>query len=174
MSFSGFPTGFSLGSLLGEFDPNTVAFNPQGDFSVGDFAPMDEGPFSGPYSTAYGPETPQNGFGRFMEGLGSFAEGITPVLTGVDDVARAGMGLPPRIRYSDGSRRQAGEGLGAFIERQRSMLDSARSAFQPSRPVQSEAENMSKDLQIALPNRMAAVFSEGLGSGASNFLRGLQ
>jgi hypothetical protein len=174
MSFSGFPAGFSLGSLIGEFDPNAVSFNPQGDFSVGDFAPMDEGPFNSPYSTVYEPEIPQTGFGRFVEGLGSFAEGVTPILTGVDDIARAGMGLPPRIRYGDGSRRQAGEGLGSFMERQRSMLDSARSAFQPSRPVQSEAENMSRDLQIALPNRMAAVFSEGLGSGASNFLRGLQ
>jgi hypothetical protein len=174
MSFSGFPTGFSLGSLIGDFDPNASSFNPQGEFSVGDFAPMDEGIFNSPFSTVYEPEAPQTGFGQFMKGLGSFAEDITPILTGVDDVARAGMGLPPRIRYGDGSRRQAGEGLGDFVERQRSMLESARSAFQPSRPVQSEADNISRDLQIALPNRMADVFSQGLGSGASNFLRGLQ
>jgi hypothetical protein len=104
----------------------------------------------------------------FIRGLGNFAEEITPILGGTDDIIRAIKGMPRRAN------RYAGEGLGEYVERQRGMMKRAQEAFRPSRPVQSEAENISRDLQIALPERMAAVFSEGLGSGASNFLRGLQ
>jgi hypothetical protein len=64
--------------------------------------------------------------------------------------------------------------LGGYVDRQRAMMEGAQQAFKPSRPVQTEAENISQDLQIALPTRMAEIFSRGLGSGASNFLRGLQ
>jgi hypothetical protein len=166
MSYSGFPTGFSLESVIGNIDPYVSSLDPKGAMGVGEFAPMDDGFFSGPYSTAYDPE---GGRGNsFIRGLGNFAEEITPILGGTDDIIRAIKGMPRRAN------RYAGEGLGEYVERQRGMMKRAQEAFRPSRPVQSEAENISRDLQIALPERMAAVFSEGLGSGASNFLRGLQ
>ena len=45
------------------------------------------------------------------------------------------------------------------------MREIAQEAFRPSRPVQSEAENLSQELQIALPERMAEIFRRGLGLG---------
>jgi hypothetical protein len=166
MSYSGFPTGFSLESVIGNIDPYVSSLDPKGAMGVGDFAPMDDGFFSGPYSTAYDPEGGRGA--SFIRGLGNFAEEITPILGGTDDIIRAIKGMPRRAN------RYAGEGLGEYVERQRGMMKRAQEGFAPSRPVQTEAENISRDLQIALPERMAAVFSEGLGSGASNFLRGLQ
>jgi hypothetical protein len=166
MSYSGFPTGFSLESVIGNIDPYASSLDPKGAMGVGDFAPMDDGFFSGPYSTAYDPE---GGRGTsFIRGLGNFAEEITPILEGTDDIIRAFQGMPRRAN------RFAGEGLGGYVERQRGMMEGAQQAFRPSRPVQTEAENISQDLQIALPRRMAEIFSKGLGSGSSNFLRGLQ
>jgi hypothetical protein len=166
MSYSGFPTGFSLESVIGNIDPYASSLDPKGAMGVGDFAPMDDGFFSGPYSTAYDPE---GGRGTsFIRGLGNFAEEITPILGGTDDIIRAIKGMPRRAN------RFAGEGLGGYVDRQRAMMEGAQQAFKPSRPVQTEAENISQDLQIALPTRMAEIFSRGLGSGASNFLRGLQ
>jgi hypothetical protein len=166
MSYSGFPTGFSLESVIGNIDPYVSSLDPKGAMGVGDFAPMDDGFFSGPYSTAYDPEGGRGA--SFIRGLGNFAEEITPILGGTDDIIRAIKGMPRRAN------RYAGEGLGEYVERQRGMMKRAQEGFAPSRPVQTEAENISRDLQIALPERMAAVFSEGLGSGASNFSRGLQ
>ena len=166
MSYSGFPTGFSLESVIGNIDPYVSSLDPKGAMGVGDFAPMDDGFFSGPYSTAYDPEGGRGA--SFIRGLGNFAEEITPILGGTDDIIRAIKGMPRRAN------RYAGEGLGEYVERQRGMMKRAQEGFAPSRPVQTEAENISQDLQIALPTRMAEIFSRGLGSGASNFLRGLQ
>lgn len=166
MSYSGFPTGFSLESLIGSIEPSVSSLDPRGAMSVGDFAPMDGGFFNEPYSTVYDSE---GGRGNsFIRDLGNFAEGITPILGGTDDIIRAIKGMPRRAN------RYAGEGLGGYVERQRGMMERSQQGFEPSRPVQSEAENISRDLQIALPKRMAEIFSSGLGSGASNFLRGLQ
>jgi hypothetical protein len=157
MSYSGFPTGFSLESVIGNIDPYVSSLDPKGAMGVGDFAPMDDGFFSGPYSTAYDPE---GGRGNsFIRGLGNFAEEITPILGGTDDIIRAIKGMPRRAN------RYAGEGLGEYVERQRGMMKRAQEAFRPSRPVQSEAENISQDLQIALPERMAEIFRRGLGLG---------
>lgn len=166
MAYSGFPTGFSLESLIGNIEPSVSSLDPRGALDVGDFAPMDGGFFNEPYSTVYDSE---GGRGNsFIRGLGNFAEEITPVLGGADDILRAIKGMPRRAN------RFAGEGLGGYVDRQRGMMESAQKAFGPSRPVQSEAENISQDLQIALPKRMAEVFRRGIGAGASNFLRGLQ
>ena len=157
MSYSGFPTGFSLESVIGNIDPYVSSLDPKGAMGVGEFAPMDDGFFSGPYSTAYDPE---GGRGNsFIRGLGNFAEEITPILGGTDDIIRAIKGMPRRAN------RYAGEGLGEYVERQRGMMKRAQEAFRPSRPVQSEAENISQDLQIALPERMAEIFRRGLGLG---------
>jgi hypothetical protein len=43
MSYSGFPTGFSLESVIGNIDPYVSSLDPKGAMGVGDFAPMDEG-----------------------------------------------------------------------------------------------------------------------------------
>jgi len=157
MSYSGFPTGFSLESVIGNIDPYVSSLDPKGAMGVGEFAPMDDGFFSGPYSTAYDPE---GGRGNsFIRDLGNFAEEITPILGGTDDIIRAIKGMPRRAN------RFAGEGLGGYFDRQRGMREIAQEAFRPSRPVQSEAENISQDLQIALPERMAEIFRRGLGLG---------
>jgi len=157
MSYSGFPTGFSLESVIGNIDPYVSSLDPKGAMGVGDFAPMDEGFFNEPYSTVYDPE---GGRGTsFIQGLGNFAEEITPLLEGGEDIWRALKGMPRRAN------RFAGEGLGGYVDRQRGMMKRAQEAFRPSRPVQSEAENISQDLQIALPERMAEIFRRGLGLG---------
>ena len=157
MSYSGFPTGFSLESVIGNIDPYVSSLDPKGAMGVGDFAPMDEGFFNEPYSTVYDPE---GGRGpSFIQGLGNFAEEITPLLDGGEKILRALKGMPRRAN------RFAGEDLGGYVGRQRGMRERAQEAFRPSRPVQSEAENLSQELQIALPERMAEIFRRGLGLG---------
>jgi hypothetical protein len=170
MSFSGFPTGFSLDSTFG-VDPNLSSFNPIGELEVGDFAPMAEGLFPSPLPSSYEPTVPQTGLEKFIGGVGQFAGDLSSFLYGVDDVVRAAQGMPPRMRYADGSRRQAGEGLGSFFDRNKEAVEQGRSSFQPSRPVQSESDNVSRDLQIFLPQRMASIFSDNLGSGSANFFQ---
>lgn len=157
MSYSGFPTGFSLESVIGNIDPYVSSLDPKGAMGVGDFAPMDDGFFSGPYSTAYDPEGDRGT--SFIRGLGNFAEEITPILGGTDDIIRAIKGMPRR------ENRFAGEELGKYVERQREMMKRAQESFAPPRPVQTEAESISRDLQIALPERMAEIFRRGLGLG---------
>lgn len=172
MSFSGFPTGFSLDPAIASFGAGVSAYAPTGEITVGDFAPMDTGYYRSAAPVAFGTEEP-TGLARFLGDIGSIAGGVANVATGIDDVVRAAKGMPPRVRYADGSRRYAGEGMGEFFERHRSMAEGARSAFQPSRPVQTEASNVERDLQIVLPQRMASVFAPDSGFGGDSFSRNL-
>jgi hypothetical protein len=126
MSYSGFPTGFSLESVIGNIDPYVSSLDPKGAMGVGEFAPMDDGFFSGPYSTAYDPEGGRGA--SFIRGLGNFAEEITPILGGTDDIIRAIKGMPRRAN------RYAGEGLGEYVERQRGMMKRAQEGFSSFTP----------------------------------------